>query len=299
MSVRSRGAAARSYLTAGVLLLPWGLAGRSFGEPPEQAPPLRVCADPENLPYSSQKLDGFENKIATIVASDLGVELQYFWWPAQRGLIRNTLQAGNCEVLIEIPKGYDPVLWTKPYFRSTHVIVYRRDRGLNLRSLDDPTLKSLRIGVQVNTPPYDALANRGLAENLVVYRMFFDPRDPNPDGKPQRPLEEVAAGATDVAAVWGPLAGYFAKAHPSPALEIVPLEDDPKVAMSFEFSMGVSKGARELKARLEGSLDRRAEQVRKVLEDYGVPLLPLKPAGPSPPERAAPPGSHEHDPSTD
>ena len=294
MSVRSR-ATARSYLTAGALLLSWGLAGRSFGE----QPPLRVCADPENLPYSNQQLDGFENKIASIVASDLGVSLEYFWWPAQRGLVRNTLQAGNCEVLIEIPKGFDPVLCTKPYFRSTYVIVYRRDRGLNLRSLDDPTLRSFRIGAHVNTPPYDALANRGLAENLVVYRMFFDPRDTSPDGKPQRPLEDVASGAIDVAVAWGPLAGYFVREHPSPALEVVPLEDDPKVAMSFEFSMGVSKGARELKDRLEGTLDRRGEQVRRVLEDYGVPLLPLKPAGPSPAEGRATPGSHKHDPGND
>jgi mxaJ protein len=295
VKLRSFGTA-RSFLTAGALLLSWGLAARDFGEEP---PPLRVCADPENLPYSSQQLDGFENKIASIVASDLEVPLEYFWWPAQRGLVRNTLQAGNCDVLIEIPKGYDPVLWTKPYFRSTYVIVYRRDRGLSLRSLDDPAFKGLKIGVQVNTPPYDALANRGLAGNLIVYRMFFDPRDPNPDGKPQRPLEELAAGTIDVAVVWGPLAGYFARQHPSPALEIVPLEDDPKVTMSFEFSMGVSKGDRALKERLEGALERKGEQVRKVLEDYGVPLLPLKTPSASPPEKAAPPGSHKHDPGDD
>jgi mxaJ protein len=278
------------------LLLSSFLAAVAFGE---QQQPLRVCADPDNLPYSNQQGEGFENKIAEIVARDLGVPLEYFWWPAQRGLIRNTLQAGNCDVLIEIPKGFDPVLWTRPYFRSTHVLVSRRDRNLKLRSLDDPALKGLKIGAHVNTPPYDAVGNRGLVENLVVYRMFFDPRDPNPDGKPLKPLEDVVSGTIDVAVTWGPLAGYFSKRHDTPPLEVVALEDDPKVAMSFEFSMGVSKGERALKEKLEGVLDRRGDEVRKVLEAYGVPLLPLKPGVAAPVEKNPPLGSHKHEPGGD
>jgi len=264
----------------------------------DQAEPIRVCADPDNLPYSNQELQGFENKIAEIMARELGTSLSYYWWPAQMGLVRNTLQRDRCDVLISIPNGYDPVLWTKPYYRSTFVLAYRSDRKLGLRSLDDAALKGLRIGVLVNTPPYDALANRGLAENMVSYRLFFDPQDPDPSRRPEKVLQDVLAGAIDVAVAWGPLVGYFTKQHPS-ALEVVSLDDDDKLPMSFEFSMGVHKGNRELKARLEGALDRREADITRILAEYGVPLLPLKPRGASVEEKPAPPGSHKHDHSSD
>ncbi len=282
---------------------PWGhasvllsicIAGPAFGEPDAS---LRVCADPDNLPYSNQEQKGFENKIAEVIAQDLGVGLSYYWWPHQRGLVRNTLQANQCDVLVAIPKGYDPVLWTKPYYRSSHVLAHRRDRELGLRSLDDAALKKLRIGVHVNTPGHDALARHGLSENVAAYRLFFDFRDADPSVRPQRVLEDVASGALDVAVTWGPLAGYFAKAHPSPALEIVPLEDDAAEVLSYEFSMGVRKGARDLKSQLEGALERRAAEVRNILVEYGVPLLPLVPPQESREEkRPPPPESHRHAP---
>jgi mxaJ protein len=275
-----------------VLLLVCSLAGSASGD---QGEPIRVCADPDNLPYSNQDLQGFENKIAQVVAQELGASLDYYWWPAQMGLVRNTLQRDHCDVLVSIPKGYDPVLWTKPYYRSTYVLAYRNDRKLNVRSLDDPALKGLKIGGHINTPPYAALANRGLAANLVSYRLFFDARDLDPAVRPQRVLEDVLSGAVDVAVAWGPTAGYFAREHPSPALEIVPLGDDPSEAMTFEFSMGVKKGNRELKTRLEGVLDRREAEIRRIFEDYGVPLLPLKPPPESAEQKPSPPGSHKHD----
>jgi len=278
-----------------VLLLVCGLAGAASGG---QGEPIRVCADPNNLPYSNHDLQGFENKIAEVIGQELGASLSYFWWPAQMGLIRHTLQVDQCDVLISIPKGYDPVLWTKPYYRSAYVLASRIDRKLGLRSLDDPALKGLRIGVHVNTPPYDALANRGLAENMVSYRLFFDPQDPDPSRRPDKVLHDVLSGAVDVAVAWGPLVGYFAKQHPS-TLEVVSLGDDAKMPMSFEFSMGVHKGNRELKARLEGALDRREADITRILADYGVPLLPLKPRGASVDEKPAPPGSHRHDPNNE
>jgi mxaJ protein len=288
-----RAASARRWLlSSSVLLLACCIAGTVSGD---QSEPIRVCADPENLPYSNHELQGFENKIAEVIGQDLGASLSYYWWPAQMGMIRHTLQVDQCDVLISIPKGYDPVLWTKPYYRSTYVLVYRSDRKLGLRSLDDAALKGLRIGVHVNTPPYDALANRGLAENMVTYRLFFDPQDPDPSRRPEKVLQDVLSGAIDVAIAWGPLVGYFTKQHPS-ALEVVAVDDDTKVPMSFEFSMGVRKGDRELKARLEGVLDRRAADIRRILADYGVPLLPLKPPGEAPHEKRAPPGSHRHGP---
>jgi len=292
MTIRKAAGTRRWLPSSSTLLLVCGLAGAASGE---QGEPIRVCADPDNLPYSNRELQGFENKIAEVIAQELGASLDYFWWPAQMGLVRNTLGRDRCDVLISIPKGFDPVLWTKPYYRSTYMLAYRSDRKLGLRSLDDPALERLRIGVHVNTPPYDALADRGLAENMVGYRLFFDPHDPDPSRRPEKVLQDVLSGAIDVAVAWGPMVGYFTRQHPSPALEMVPLGDDASEAMSYEFSMGVKKGNRELKTRLERALDRREADVRRILADYGVPTLPLKPPGESAEEKQAPPGSHKHE----
>jgi mxaJ protein len=291
MMIWKAAARGRWLPSSSVLLLVCGLAGAASGE---QGEPFRVCADPDNLPYSNHDLQGFENKIAETIAQEMGASLTYYWWPAQMGMVRNTLQKDRCDVLISIPKGFDPVLWTKPYYRSTYVLVSRSDRKLAVRSLDDPALKGLRIGVHVNTPPYAALANRGLAENMVSYRLFFDPQDTDPARRPEKVLEDVLSGTVDVAAAWGPMVGYFIKHHPS-VLEVVSLSDDPTVPMSFEFSMGVRKGDRELKARLEAALDKRQSNIRQILADYGVPLLPLKPPSEPVEEKPAPTGSHPHD----
>lgn len=291
MMSRSSANARPRLLDASVLLLVCSLAGSASGD---QGEPIRVCADPDNLPYSNRELQGFENKIGEVIAQELGASLDYYWWPAQMGMVRNTLQRDRCDVLISIPKGFDPVLWTKPYYRSTYVLAYRKDRKLGLRSLDDAALQGLRIGVHVNTPPYDALANRGLAENMVSYRLFFDPQDPDPSRRPDKVLQDVLSGAVDVAVAWGPMVGYFTKQHPS-TLEVIPLDDEAKLPMSFEFSMGVKRGNRELKTRLEGVLDRREADIRRIIEDYGIPLLPLKPPGESAEQKPSPPGSHKHD----
>jgi len=292
MMLRPAASPGRWLHTSSVLLLVCGLVSPASGELGE---PIRVCADPDNLPYSNRELQGFENKIAEIISQEVGASLSYYWWPAQMGMVRNTLQRDRCDVLVSIPKGFDPVLWTKPYYRSTYVLTYRSDRKLDLRSLDDPALKRLKVGVFINTPPYDALANQGLAENMVGYRLFFDPTDPDPSRRPDKLRQDVLSGAVDVAAAWGPMVGYFARQHPMPALEMVLLGDDSSEPMTFEFSMGVKKGNRELKTRLEGALERREAEIRKILADYGVPLLPLKPPGESAEEKRAPAGSHKHE----
>jgi mxaJ protein len=245
---------------------------------------LRVCGDPDNLPYSNEKQEGFENRIAEVVARDLGAALRYYWWPHQRGLVRNTLSADKCDVLIGIPKGYDLVLWTKPYYRSTHAVVYRAGRGLSIRSLDDPALRTLRIGVHRGMPPHDLLAERGILANVASYSLFHDPQDKDPAHRATKVLDDVLAGSLDVAIVWGPWAGHFAKQHPS-ALEIVPLVDGGPIPLSFEVSMGVKKGARELRAELETALARHDAEIMKILDDYGVPRLPLA-NGASGPQRS-------------
>jgi len=276
---------------AAVLLL--CLAGASFAE---EAEPLRVCADPDDLPSSNRERQGFENKIAELVARELGTTPSFYWWPYQRGLVRNTLKADQCDILISVPRDYDPVLVTKAYYRSAYVLIYRSDRKLGLRSLDDPALKRLKLGAQINMPPYDALGNRGLMANVTSYNPFFDPQDPDPASRPQKMIQDVIDGTIDVALVWGPLAGYFAKQHPSPGLEIVPLDDEGTLPMSFEFSVGVRQGNRELKARLEAVIERRQADIKKILDDYGVPLLPLKPPREPVEGKHAQAGSHQHDP---
>ena len=143
---------------------------------PAQSPTLRVCGDPDNLPYSNERLEGFENRIAAVVADELGATPVYAWWPHQRGLVRNTIDAGTCDVIFGVPEGLDFVLWTKPYYRSSYVMAYRNDRGYDFRSLDAPALRELRIGVHVNTPPEESLARRGLLDNVATYSLFFDPR---------------------------------------------------------------------------------------------------------------------------
>jgi len=251
-------------------LLPAGAVG-------QDAKPLRVCADPDNLPFSNQQQQGFENKIAELIARELGAPLSYYWWPHQRGLVRNTLRADQCDVLIGIPKGYDPVLWTKPYYRSSYVIAFHKNSGRQITTLDAPDLRKLRVGVHSNTPPEEALARRGILDNVVGYSLFYDSRDPASD-RPSKLVTDLVLGTVDVAIAWGPLVGYYAKKLNAP-LELVPLVGDPGVPLAFDISMGVKKGDQALKTRLENALDRRQADIRKVLEDFGVPLLPPEGAG--------------------
>jgi mxaJ protein len=244
----------------------------SAGSVSAQSQVLRVCGDPDNLPYSNQQLEGFENKIAAVVAAELGATPVYAWWPHQRGLVRNTIDAGTCDVLFGVPEGLDFVLWTKPYYRSSYVIAYRNDRGFDIRSLDAPELKQLRIGVFADTPPEVSLALRGLANNVSTYSLFFDPRS---DGdRPSRLLDDLLDGTVDVAIPWGPLAGYRATVLKAP-LELVPLTDDSDVPLSFDISMGVHKGNETLKNELEAAMVRRQPEIDAILEQYGVPLVSL------------------------
>jgi len=245
------------------------LVGSAWGSETKE---LRVCGDPDNLPFSNKKLEGFENKIAEVIAKELGAELTYYWWPHQRGLIRNTLRAGQCDVLISVPQGWEQVLWTRPYYRSGYVIVYPKAKGHKITSLDDPVLKQLKIGVYINSPPAEALAEKGIVKNVVGYNLLYDYKQ----DRPGKIIEDLIAGELDVAAVWGPLAGYSVKKSKAFHLEVVPLVDgSPATPFTFEFSMGVREGNKALKAQLEEALGKRQTEIRKVLEDYGVPLLPL------------------------
>ena len=235
---------------------------------------LRVCGDPNNMPFSNQKLEGIENEVAAVVAKDLGWGVEYVWWAHQRGLVKRVLNTERCDVLVGIPKGYDLVRWTKPYYRTGYVIAYRKDRITDLRSLDDPRLKTLKVGVQVNTPPHNALGQRGIVgDNVVGYQLMFDPTE-HPEEYPGREVEDLLAGRIDVALVWGPIAGYFQKKKGASSLAIVPL-DEPNQPFAFDISMGVRKKDTELQARLEQALDNKRDEIRAILEGFGVPLFPV------------------------
>ena len=239
---------------------------------------LRVTADPNNLPFSNERREGFENKIADLIAKELGATLQYSWRAQRRGFFRETLKENRADLILGVPAHFDMALPTAPYYRSSYVFVFRKDKGLDLHSLDDPRLRTLRIGVQMigndgrNTPPAHALADRGIIENVVGYTVYGDYTQPNP---PSRVIQAVANGEVDVALAWGPLAGYFASREAVP-LDVVPVSpqaDSPALPFTFAISMGVRRSDRTLRDTLDAILARRRLSIDSLLTAYGVPLL--------------------------
>ena len=247
---------------------------------------LRVCSDPNNLPFSNEAQQGFENRIAELVAHDLNARLSYVWWAQRRGFVRNTLNQNKCDVLIGVPSSFELTRTTIPYYRSTYVFVTRAGRHLKVASFDDPQLRRLRIGVQLigddatNTPPAHALSNRNIITNVRGYSVYGDYRQPNP---PARLIDAVAQGDVDVAVAWGPLAGYFAKREPVP-LEITPVSpqiDLPFLPFVFDISMGVRRGNDALRDELNTVITRRRAEIERILSDYNVPRLDIGRAGPA------------------
>ncbi|HEX8138004.1 MAG TPA: substrate-binding domain-containing protein [Pyrinomonadaceae bacterium] len=239
---------------------------------------LRVCADPNNLPFSNDRLEGFENRLASLVARELKTEVQYTWWAQRRGFFRNTLRAGACDLVMGVPSSFELALTTSPYYRSTYVFVYRKDRHLNVRSFDDAVLHKIKIGVQMigddfaNTPPAHALSTRGIIGNVRGYTLYGDYAEPNP---PARIIEAVARGEVDVAVAWGPLAGYFARRQKVP-LEVVPVSpeiDLPFLPFVYDISMGVRRGDDAFREELETVLARRRREIEAILDEYGVPRV--------------------------
>jgi mxaJ protein len=239
--------------------------------------PLRVCSDPNNLPFSNKKGEGFENKIAELIAHDLGTVVEYTWWAQRRGFLRNTLSAGLCDVVMGYPSHADPVLTTTPYYRSTYVFVTRASRHLRIRSFDEPTLRKLRIGVQLvgddgaNSPPAHSLSRRGIVTNLVGYTVYGDYRTNSP---PSEIVAAVARGDVDVATVWGPLAGYFAALQSVP-LDLVPVQPqlDGPLPQAFDISMAVRKGDTARLRQLDDLLQRHRRDVDAILARYHVPRV--------------------------
>ncbi len=237
---------------------------------------LRVCADPNNLPFSNKAGEGFENRIAAIIANELKADLTFAWAPQWRGFVRKTLNAGLCDVVPGVPAGLERLRTTKPYYVSTYAAVQRASVPA-IGSFDDAGLKSARIGVQLvgddaaNTPPMDALARRGLVDNVKGFMVYGD-------GSHAAPLEPimsaVAEGDVDVAFVWGPVAGYYAVREARP-LRVTPMPADADLRLAFPIAMGVRKDDAALATEIDGALAARRAEINAVLDDYGVPRLNL------------------------
>jgi mxaJ protein len=246
---------------------------------------LRVCADPNNLPFTNRAGEGFENRLAELVAKEMNATLQYTWWAQRRGFIRNTLKAETCDVVMGVPTSFELAATTKPYYRSSYVFVTRADAPFRVASFDDPVLRRLRIGVQIigddyaNAPPAHALTNRGIVGNVRGYTVYGDYSQPNP---PARVVDAVAKGDIDVAIVWGPLGGYFAKHEPVP-LRVVPVSPQielPYLPFVFDISMGVRRTDPGLRDTLDMILARRRAGVDSILDAFGVPRVDRRaPAG--------------------
>jgi mxaJ protein len=246
--------------------------------------PLRVCSDPNNLPFSNQQQQGFENRIADLLARDLGTTVDYTWWAQRRGFLRNTLLAGRCDVVIGLPRDVEIAQTTQPYYRSTYVFVMRKARRLHIRSFDDEALRQLRVGIQVigddgaNSPPAHALSRRGIVNNLVGYSVYGDYTTNSP---PSRIVAAVANGEVDIAAVWGPLAGYFAT-HQREPLDIVPVSPqiDAGLPQVFDLSMAVRRHDTARLAVLDQFLQRRRADINRILDRYHVPRASVPEVGP-------------------
>lgn len=242
------------------------------------APALRVCADPNNLPYSNEQRQGFENDLAQMIAGDFGTTVSYTWFAQRGAFFRKTLDAGQCDVVMGVPAGMERLATTQPYYRSSYVFVSRRDRNLDIHSLDDPRLRQLQIGVHIlgdgdsDLPPVHALTSRGIVRNLVGFGIFGDLEETNP---PSDIVKAVARGKVDIAVAWGPMAGYFA-AHSDVPLQVVPIDpdpSDPSLPLAFDIAIGVRPADRELKERLDAELNRRKPEIARLLQTYGIPAV--------------------------
>jgi mxaJ protein len=237
---------------------------------------LKICADPDNLPFSNRQQQGFENRIAEVVARDLNAKLIYLWQRMGRGFVRDYLNSSQCDLLVGVPANFKPVLTTAPYYRSSYVFVSRRDGGFHPASLNDVSLHLHKIGVQVldedYTPPATALARRGLQNQIVGFDTTGDEADSI--------IRAVAEQKIDAAIVWGPLAGFFARnfANKLELTPVLPQVDPPALPLTFAISMAVRKSNTALRDELEAILERRRSDIQKILNDYGVPQLELAPA---------------------
>jgi quinoprotein dehydrogenase-associated probable ABC transporter substrate-binding protein len=232
---------------------------------------LRVCADPHNLPFSTDKGEGFENKLAELFAERLGKGLSYTWYPQAPGFVRNTLAAHKCDAVMGVPQGDDLLQVTNPYYRTAYALVFKQGRGLEgVETLGDPRLKGKRIGVVAATPPGNNMVANGLMANAKPYPLVVDTRV---DSSAAAMMHDLATGEIDAGVLWGPMAGYYAR-QTSPAVTVVPLTKEttgPRLA--YRIAMGVRYADQDWKRLLNRTIGDNQPAINKLLLGFGVPLL--------------------------
>jgi mxaJ protein len=275
-------ALARTALALAAVVLALPAMAQEAAEPRKA---LRVCQDPNNLPFSNDSKEGIENRIAEVFGKALGLPVTYYSFPQRLAFIRNTLryklpgQDFPCDIVMGVPAGYDQVSVTKPYYRSTYALVFVPGKGLDqVKSGDDflrlpaATLKGLRIGVFDRSPASDWLAKHQLVDQGVPYPIM----NADPAQYPGQIIErDLSAGKLDAAIVWGPIAGYYAQRVKPQALTVVPLKSEPGVKFDYPMAMGVRYGEREWKQQVEGLLESQRAEIQAILREFGVPLVDL------------------------
>ena len=283
-ATRRQGVAATAWLALAVCCGLAAFTGSAVAQ--DQAPrtELRVCQDPNNLPFSNTKGEGIENRIAQVFGKALNQPVTYYSFPQRLAFIRNTLryklpgQDYPCDIVIGVPVGFEEgVSVTKPYYRSTYALVFPKGKGMDnvgsvndFLALDPAKLRSLRIGLYDRSPASEWLSRHQLLDSGVPYPIM----NPNPEQYPGEIIEkDLAGGKLDAAIVWGPIAGYFAQRVKSPRLTVVPLKSEPGVRFDYEMAMGVRFGEREWKQQIEGLIDSRRADIQAILKEYGVPVV--------------------------
>ncbi len=232
---------------------------------------LRVCADPNNLPFSNDKGEGFENKLAEFLAAKLGKKLAYVWYPQSTGFVRNTLGAHRCDLIPGFPQGDELVQSTNPYYRTAYALVIKPGQGLDaVDSLADPRLKDKRIGIVAGTPPATYLALYGLLANAKPYPLVIDTRV---DSSAQAMTRDLVSGEIDVGVLWGPLAGYYAKQANPPMRVVLLTKGSGGPQLSFHISMGVRPSDQNWKRQLNRLIAENQPEISQLLLGFGVPLL--------------------------
>jgi len=234
---------------------------------------LRVCADPGNMPQSNNKSEGYQNKIIKVLVEDLGGNVEFFWRPYhERGLTRETFQNDECDVLMDMPVALQSLLTTEPMYRTTYVFAYRKDSGITIKDLDDPVLKSKRIGVFQHSGIREALERRGVNKNLSLHVIAYD-TDLVVENQPWRQVQDVIDGKLDIAAVWGPFAGWLTTMKNEPIVIQPANQMDDQVPLEFDLAIGMKPNNVLLKYMLDWALMRKSKEVAAILKEYGVPLV--------------------------
>jgi len=234
---------------------------------------FKVCADPDHMPYSNVKQEGFEDKIAALLAKDLGKPLAYTYAYNRQGFLRNTINAKRCDIIIGVPPDLDALLTSKPYYRAGHVFVWRKESGYNITNWDSPDLKKGVIGVVGQSPATIPMNDHNLIDNARPYRMQRDLNLP-----PSYLIDDLAKGEIDVAVAWGPIGGYFAKQSKVPMV-VVPIpeyeNENVKGKEYWNISVGVRKKDKERMELIQGALDRNQDKILKILDEYGISHVPV------------------------